>query len=214
MKKALFVWGGWAGHQPRECAELMASVLEREGFQVELANTLDVFLDKEKLAGLSLIVPVWTMGELTSEQGTGLLAAVQAGVGLGGWHGGMGDAFRVHTSYQWMVGGQFVAHPGGIIEYAVHIAQPDHPIVRGLHDFKITSEQYYMHVDPTNNILATTTVHSKEYPWIDGCVMPAVWTRPFGAGRVFYSSLGHVATDFNIPEVLEITKRGLVWASR
>jgi type 1 glutamine amidotransferase len=76
------------------------------------------------------------------------------------------------------------------------------------------SEQYYMHVDPSNQVLATTTFSDEFHDWIAGTVMPVVWTRRWGAGRVFYSSLGHVAADFDVPEAKEIVRRGLLWASR
>ena len=126
----------------------------------------------------------------------------------------MADSFRNSTEYQFMVGGQWVAHPGNIIDYEVHIAKPDDPITAGLHDFHMHSEQYYMHVDPLNEVLATTTFSGEYAPWIAGCVMPVVWKKRWGQGRVFYSSLGHVRRDFDVPEALEIMKRGILWASR
>jgi type 1 glutamine amidotransferase len=135
-------------------------------------------------------------------------------VGFGGWHGGAGDSFRNNTDYQFMVGGQWVAHPGGVIDYSVHITRPDDPITAGLPDFKMYSEQYYLHIDPSNEVLAVTTFNGDHAPWIDGTVMPVVWKRKWGAGKVFYCSLGHVASDFNVPEAREIVRRGLLWASR
>ncbi len=214
MKKALIVWGGWDGHEPGPCAELLAPVLRESGFEVELSTTLDSFLDQKKLGGLSLIVPIWTMGTLSGEQEQGLLDAIASGVGIAGFHGGMGDAFRTNTNYQFMTGGQFVAHPDNLIEYTVNVVKPEDPIMAGLKDFKITSEKYYMHVDPTNEVLATTAFQSPSAPWIDGCVMPVVWKRRWGQGKVFYSSLGHVAQDFSVPEVMEIMRRGMMWAGR
>ena len=76
------------------------------------------------------------------------------------------------------------------------------------------SEQYYMHVDPSNEVLATTTFSGEHAPWIAGVVMPVVWKRKHGEGRVFYSSLGHVASEFDVPEMRTIVKRGLLWAAR
>jgi type 1 glutamine amidotransferase len=213
IKNALIVWGGWEGHQPKQCAELFAPVLLAAGFAVEMADTLDVFLNRDKMLALSLVVPIWSMGQITPEQERGLLDAVKSGVGIAGWHGGMADSFRNNPAYQWMVGGQWVAHPDDIIEYEVNIIAPEDPITRGIPDFKVKSEQYYLHIDPSNEVLATTTFHPRSAPWVDGCVMPVVWKRRWGQGRVFYSSLGHVASDFDVPEVLEIQKRGMVWAS-
>ena len=214
MKSALFVRGGWDGHQPRETSAIFAAVLRGEGYHVEVSDTLDVYLDPDKLAALDLIVPVWTMGTITREQERGLLAAVQSGVGIAGWHGGMGDSFRANPDYQFMVGGQWVAHPGGIIDYEVNIIDHDDPITAGISDFKMHSEQYYMHVDPSNQVLATTTFGGDHVPWIAGCVMPVVWKRMWGHGRVFFCSLGHVAQDFDVPEAREIVRRGMLWASR
>ena len=214
MKKALFVWGGWDGHEPKQCTDIFAPMLQQRGFDVEVCDTLDVYLDQDKLAALSLVVPAWTMGTITRDQEQGLLKAVKSGVGIAGWHGGMGDSFRNNTDYQWMVGGQWVAHPEGVIDYEVNIIDHEDPITKGLSDFSMHSEQYYMHVDPSNEVLATTTFHQPSAPWIAGCVMPVAWKRMYGQGRVFYSSLGHVAKDFDVPEAREIQVRGMMWAAR
>lgn len=213
-KSALFVWGGWEGHEPKQCVDIFAPWLRNQGYEVEIADTLDVYLNQEKMRSLSLIVQVWTMGTITREQEQGLLDAIASGVGFAGWHGGMADSFRQSTDYQFMVGGQWVAHPGGIIDYEVHIVKPDDPIVAGLKDFKMHSEQYYMHVDPSNEVLATTTFSGEHVPWIAGVVMPVVWKRRWGQGRVFYCSLGHVAKDFDVIEARTIVQRGMLWASR
>ena len=214
MKRALMVHGGWQGHQPRECVDLFAPILREAGFEVEIADTLDAYLNTEMMLALDLVVPVWTMGTITKEQEQGLLDAVASGVGIAGWHGGMADSFRNSVEYQFMVGGQWVAHPGNIIDYRVNITKHDDPIMAGLADFDMHSEQYYMHVDPSNEVLATTTFSGAHTPWIDGNVIPVVWKRRWGQGRVFYSSLGHVRVDFDVPEAREITRRGMLWASR
>lgn len=214
MKKALFLAGGWEGHEPQQASALFAGLLQQEGYETEISTTLDTLLDAEKLASLNLIVPMWTMSKITGDQLKGLQAAVESGVGFGGWHGGMADAFRESTDYQFMVGGQWVAHPGNIIDYTVQITDREHPITAGLNDFAMKSEQYYMHVDPSNKVLATTTFSGQYHPWIDGTVMPVTWTRQYGAAKVFYTSLGHVTADFDVPEAREIVRRGLLWASR
>lgn len=214
MKCAMFVWGGWEGHEPKLCVDIFAPVLEDNGFQVEISDTLDSYLDRERLMTLDLIVPVWTMGTITDAQERGLLEAVRSGVGIAGWHGGMADSFRNNTEYQFMVGGQWVAHPGGVIDYEVNIIDREDPITTGLDDFRMQSEQYYMHVDPSNQVLATTTFTGDYAEWIDGVVMPVVWKRRYGQGRVFYASFGHVVKDFDVPEAREIVKRGMLWASR
>lgn len=214
MKQALMVWGGWEGHEPHQCVELFAPMLEQEGFAVTISDTLDAYLDAEKMRAYDLISQVVTMSTITREQEQGLLDAIEAGTGFAGWHGGMCDAFRNSTNYQFMTGGQWVAHPGNIIDYRVNITDRNDPIMAGLDDFNMHSEQYYMHVDPSNQVLATTTFSGQYCAWIDGVVMPVVWKRRWGAGRVFFSSLGHVAADFNVPEAREIMRRGFLWAAR
>ena len=206
--KALVVYGGWDGHEPTQIAAIVERTLKAEGFQVELSDALEVLADAEKLAGLDLIVPHWTMGQISGEQVNGLCKAVGEGaVGIAGIHGGMGDSFRQQTEYQFMVGGQWVAHPGGIVKYRVHIVDHADGVTAGLKNFDMESEQYYMHVDPSNHVLATTTFE------FNGCTMPAVWKRIYGKGRVFYSSLGHVAKDMDVPEAMEIFRRGMLWAA-
>jgi type 1 glutamine amidotransferase len=207
---ALIVHGGWEGHQPAAFAELCAAMLREEGMTVTLADSLDALGDD--LARLSLIVPIWTMGTVAPERLTALLDAVAGGVGIAGFHGGMGDAFREATDYQFMVGGQFVAHPDGIKDYVVNIVED--PLTEGLRDFRVRSEQYYMHVDPSNHVLATTTFAPQTAPWVTGTVMPVAWTRRWGAGRVFYSSLGHAPEELDVPEARELLRRGMAWAAR
>jgi type 1 glutamine amidotransferase len=208
-------WGGWEGHTPEKSTEVFALFLREQGFEVTVVNTLDVYLDEPFMRSLNLIVPVWTMSTITKEQERGLLDAIASGVGVAGWHGTMGDSFRNATEYQFMVGGQWVAHPGNVIDYTVQITDPDHEITRGLkREFAMHSEQYYMHVDPSNHVLATTTYTGEHAPWIAGTVMPVAWTRHYGSGKVFYCSLGHVAADFDVPEARTIVTRGLAWAAR
>ena len=213
-KKALIVWGGWDGHEPKQCVDIFAPYLKEQGFDVRISDSLDVYLEADYMNSLSLIVPIWTMGTITREQESGLLNTISQGVGVAGWHGGMGDAFRNNTEYQFMVGGQWVAHPGGVIDYDVNIVDHQDPVTAGLKDFHMHSEQYYLHVDPSNKVLATTTFKGDHAPWIDGTVMPVAWKRHWGAGRVFYCSLGHVAKDFDVPEALTIVQRGMLWATK
>lgn len=208
MKKALIVYGGWDGHEPKQCAAIFADALKAKGFQVEVSDTLMAMADEAKMMALDLIVPHWTCGELPGEAWGPLAKAVSSGVGLAGCHGGMGDAFRNHTAYQMMVGGQFVDHPLGGIEYRVDIVDHIDPITADLTSFTVKSEQYYMHVDPSNHVLAATTFVC------NGATMPVVWKRAYGKGRVFYSSLGHCAREFtDYPNVLELLVRGCVWAA-
>lgn len=213
MKNALIVWGGWDGHQPEQCAAIVEEFLIENGFSVSKQNKTSAFADPD-LARFDLIVPIYTMGTIADGEAKNLSAAVESGVGLAGYHGGMGDSFRGSTDYQFMTGGQWVAHPGNIISYRVNITDKSDPITAGIDDFDYKSEQYYMHVDPSNHVLATTTFSGEYCSWIKGVQMPVVWKRTHGAGKVFYSSLGHVAAEFDVPEMATIFRRGMLWATR
>lgn len=212
-KKILFTYGGWDGHEPEKCRDIFVPWLQSMGAEVTVSPSLDSYTDKALMDSLDLIIQIFTMSKISGDQSKGLLEAVQRGVGIAGWHGGIGDAFRENTEFQFMVGGQWVAHPGGVIDYTVQITDKKDPVTRGLKDFAMKSEQYYMHVDPNVKVLATTTFNGQHAPWIEGAVMPVVWKKTYGKGRVFYSSLGHVASDFEVPEALTIMKRGIAWAA-
>lgn len=213
MREALIVWGGWHGHEPEQCASIVAGMLQDEGFKVHLETSTKAFASP-RLHTMSLIVPIFTMSKIEKDEVANLSQAVREGTGLAGYHGGMGDAFREAVEYQFMCGGQWVAHPGNIIDYRVTITRPDDPVMQGIRDFDYRSEQYYMHVDPSNEVLATTTFSGEHAFWIEGVVMPVVWKRRHGHGRVFYSSLGHVAKEFEVPEMRTILRRGMAWAAR
>ena len=215
MANVFVTWGGWNGHEPEQTANICADALRTQGHDVVVTNSLAPLADESFMAEQDLIVPVWTMSRISREQEAGLLKAVRAGAGCAGWHGGMGDSFRNNVEYQFMVGGQFICHPGGIIDYEVRIASDD-PIVAGLHDFPMRSEQYFMHVDPSNEVLATTTFQGAHWgiDWVKGVTMPVAWKKRYGTGKVFYTSLGHVAADFEVYEAKEIMRRGCLWAIR
>lgn len=212
-RKVLFVYGGWKGHAPEACRDLFVPWMRQQEFDVIVSQTLDAYTDSTLMQSLDLVVQIWTMGTITDKQLRGLAAAVREGAGMAGWHGGMGDAFRGQTEYQFMTGGQWVAHPGDIMDYTVNITDPDDEVTMGLSDFKMHTEQYYMLVDPNNKVLATTTFRGEHVPWVEGCVMPVVWKKIYGKGRIFYSSLGHKIDDFGVPEALEIQQRGILWAA-
>jgi|SRR5690625_1604694 len=215
-KKALIVYGGWDGHEPKQVSDIFNEILTDENFDVEMSDTLDAYADVDKLKSLDLIVPHWTMGEIEQKYVDNISAAVMSGVGLAGCHGGMCDSFRKNVDWQFMTGGNWVAHPGNDgVDYMVNIKHSSSPLLEGMQDFKVTSEQYYLHVDPAVEVLATT-----RFPVIDGphalnkaVDMPVVWTKRWGLGRIFYNSLGHVANIVAMPEVSEMMRRGFLWSA-
>lgn len=216
-KNALITWGGWEGHEPEQVAHLIASMLAEQGLTSDIYNSLDCFDDAEALTAYDLIVPVWTMSKIEKHQAENVSEAVARGTGLAGCHGGMCDAFRESVLWQFMTGANWVAHPGGDgVNYRVKIIDPEHELNRGLDDFEVSSEQYYLHVDAANHVLATTrfpTVtwyHSANDP-VD---IPVAWTRRWGLGRVYYNALGHKANVIDNGTPYEMLRRGVLWAAQ
>ncbi len=191
----------------------MREILEAQDFEVRVENSTSAYRDPA-INDLNLIVPMVTMSTIAKEEVENLCAAVKGGVGLGGFHGTMCDSFRNEVEYQFMTGGQWVSHPGNNIDYRVNISKPNDPLVHGIGDFDYKSEQYYMHVDPANEVLATTTFDGTHCDFIKGVVMPVVWKKIYGKARIFYLALGHTADEFAVPQMKEIVRRGLLWAAR
>jgi type 1 glutamine amidotransferase len=216
-RTALVVRGGWEGHAPVEATDRYVAQLEGLGYWVTVSETLDSYLDAALLARTDLIVQCWTMGTISAEQLSGLSGAVRAGTGFAGWHGGIVDAFRDAPGYHLITGGQFVHHPRGFVEYKVRPApgRESHPLIAGLSSYPVRTEQYYVHVDPAIDVLAITEfVDDLDVPGASGTVMPVVWTRQWGAGRVFVTTLGHTLDDLEVPQTHETIIRGLTWATR
>ena len=217
MKKAWIFQGGWDGHEPKLTSARFAGMLRGNGFEVEIFDTLDPLSDPDALMALDLMVFCWTMGEIKPEYTRNVSKAVGAGVGLAGCHGGMCDAFRNDTEWQFITGGQWVAHPGGDgVEYTVNICHGSSPITEGLEDFPVCSEHYYLHVDPAIEVLATTRFPVVQYYHCANkpVDMPVAWTKLWGNGRVFYTSLGHHDDVFEkSPSAAVLMERGMLWAA-
>ena len=217
MKKVLIFQGGWDGHEPKLTSARFARMMEEAGYAAEVYDTQDCLADAEKLMEYDLIVACWTMGTIPGEYVQNISRAVANGTGLAGCHGGMCDAFRDNTEWQFMTGGQWVSHPGGDgVEYTVNIVPSSSPITEGLSDFVVRSEHYYLHVDPAIEVLATTTFPLVTYFHAANkqIQMPVVWTKYWGNGRVFYTSLGHHDDVFDLfPTAGVLMRRGMIWAA-
>ena len=215
MKKAIIFHGGWDGHTPVETSAVFKSILEENGFEVTVTDSMDFAKDYDNVAQYDLIIPVWTMGEIPGDVCTNICKAVAEGSGLAGCHGGMCDSFRNSTEWQFMTGAQWVAHPGNDgTPYEVNLV-PGNEFTEGLTDFHVESEQYYIHIDPAVKVYATTT-----FPVADGphaangeVKVPVVFTKLWGKGRVFYNSLGHTYKSFDTPQARELMRRGFLWAA-
>lgn len=212
-RKALIVWGGWPGHEPGAGARLLAGMLGEAGFAVTVTDDYAA-MGTADIESYALVVPIITNDEVEKPVVQRLSAAVRAGVGLAGYHGGLATSFRRSVDWHYLCGVQWVAHPGNIVDFRVDIARPDDPIMRGIDGFAYRSEQYYLHYDPSIEILATTTFSGAHDAATAGVTMPVVFKRRFGKGRIFYTALGHVVAEFEHPQMREILRRGLAWAAR
>lgn len=213
----MVVRGGWEGHQPVRSSEAVIPFLRSLDFNVVVSESLSIYTDATVMRELDLVVQCWSDGVLARDEQEGLLGAVARGTGFAGWHGGVIATFRRSDAYHYMVGGQFVCHPGGFVDYDVDIVadRANHPVTRGVQSFSIMSEQYWCHVDPGNDVLATTTFTGAHgAPETANIAMPVVWTRRHGKGRVFISTLGHFPEELDLPPVRTLTMRGLAWAAR
>ena len=228
-KSALVVRGGWDGHQPVEATELFIPFLEQNGFTVRVEESPAVYADADAMAGVDLIVQANTMNTIEKEEFEGLRAAVESGTGLAGWHGGIADSYRNNSDYLQLIGGQFASHPGKHPDertgeqsdnYMPHriemtAAAAEHPITQGIADFELVTEQYWVLHDDYNDVLATTTQAVRPWdPWNRPVTSPAIWTRQWGAGRIFVSTPGHRVEILQDTNVRTIIERGLLWAAR
>jgi hypothetical protein len=227
--KALVVRGGWEGHQPVEATELFLPFLERHGYAVRVEESTEIYADAAEMARADLVVQCITMSEITHEQVSGLAAAVAAGTGLTGWHGGIADSFRASSDYLHLVGGQFASHPGkepcqrrgaaedNFLTHTVHITElgREHPITAGVEDFELCTEQYWVLHDDLIDVLATTTHPTRPWHhWHRPVTSPAVWTRRWGEGRIVVTTPGHSLDVLENPNVRTVIERGMLWPAR
>ncbi|MFC4224024.1 ThuA domain-containing protein [Lysinibacter cavernae] len=228
-KEALVVRGGWDGHQPIEATDLFIPFLKENGYHVRIEDSAAIYADTEYLATVDLIMQCNTMTTIEKDEFAGLRAAVEAGTGLAGWHGGIADSYRNNSDYLHLIGGQFACHPGkhpdeltgeqsdNYVPYTVNVLPEaaEHPIMAGISDFELTTEQYWVLHDDYIDVLATTTQAVRPWdPWTRPITSPAVWTRQWGKGKIFVSTPGHRVEILNDPNVKTIIERGLLWASR
>ena len=212
-KNVLVIWGGWEGHKPNLFASHVEKWLISQNANYQINNSLNAYDNLKELIKYDLIIQSVTLGQISENQEANLVKAVRSGVGIAGAHGGLADSFRNNTNYQFMIGGQFVKHPGGKVKFKINML--DDKLTEGLDDFEIFTEQYYLHYDPNIEIIANTKFNGETFPWIEDVVMPVSWKKTYGKGKVFYLSIGHDPNEFMMHEDgWKLLTRGFVWASR
>jgi type 1 glutamine amidotransferase len=193
-------------------APLIDAFLQRAGITTTLTDDKGVLASSE-LARFDVVVlgtgftrperqPDGTrrfVSELTVEQAEGLFAYVRGGKGFLGIHGTGwwigGEAVR-------LVGGHANWHPPGL-EFTVHIEDPAHPITQGIADFTVQDEIYMSAWDPAIHVLATATWAERKHPM--------AWIHRYGAGRVFYTTLGHGPSTFEHPAMQRFLTNAVLW---
>jgi len=213
MKKALVVWGGLELHEPEAGALIVRDILAGEGFDVNVTGDYTA-LGGSDVGSYDLIVPQITGGELDRENSIRFCAAIEAGTGLAAFHHGIATTFPGNARMRFLGGCTFATHPGDVISYRVDPLKTDDPIMQGISSFEHTSEQYFLHVDPSVEVLATTTFSGEHAFWKKDVAVPVVYKSAFGHGRVFYTALGHKPAELEKSEIMTILHRGLLWASR
>jgi len=212
-KNVLVVWGGWEGHKPSLFASHVEKWLISQNANYQINNSLNAYDNFKELIKYDLIIQSVTQGKISKNQEANLLKAVRNGVGIAGAHGGLADSFRNNTNYQFMIGGQWVEHPGGKVKFKINML--DDELTHGLDDFEIFTEQYYLHYDPNIEIIANTKFNGETFPWIEDVLMPVSWKKMYGKGKVFYISIGHDPDEFMMHEDgWKLLTRGFVWATR
>jgi uncharacterized protein len=228
-RHALVVRGGWSGHQPVETTELFVPFLQRHGFLVRIEESPEVYADLDYMPTVDLIVQSMSRSRIEMNQFLGLQAAVEAGAGMAGWHGGIVASYPNTAQYLHMIGAQFVEHPGkhpdertgeqsdSYVAHTVNITElgRQHPITRDIADFDLVTEQYWVLHDDYLDVLATTTQAVRPWdPWHRPVTSPVIWTRQWGKGRIFVCTPGHKVDILQDPNVRMIVERGLLWAAR
>ncbi len=212
-KNILIVYGGYEPHKPELFADYVEEWFLKKEANVSKTNDLKVYRDLDKLKNQNLIVQSVTMMQLDSLEASHLTKAVASGVGIAGAHGGLVDSYRSNTIYQFMIGGQFVSHPGGKVNFKVEMLEDE--LTKGLNDFEIFTEQYYMHFDPNIDIIAKTKFNGDIFHWIDDVEMPIAWKKIYDKGKVFFISIGHDPNEFmRKKDAWELLTRGFLWALR
>jgi len=199
MKSILIIWGGWQGHDPQGVAEKLANILTDHRYQVDVRSDLGVLIN-ENLKTYDVLIPIWSCGIASPIYIQPLLEAIESGLGLVTWHGGIN--WFDQADYYDLIGAYYLRDTP-VESYSVQLE--DHAFTKGLTDFDIKSETYYMLVNPMNTLLATTSCK--------GHRLPLMWTKTYGAGRVFYSSLAHDLDQLFMPDHLSILLRAIEWAA-
>jgi len=201
----LLVVGG-KYHPFMECAALLKSFVEASGgYSVTVTEDWDA-LKAERIHAFEAVVAYSQGGAPTDEQLAGLLGYVRDGGSFIGLHGASAT-WKECAPFHEMLGSRFAGH-GPVSEFAVKIVDSESPIVRNIDEFRIEDELYVLgDFDPVvSRALATAELNGETHV--------VAYTKTYGAGRVYYLSLGHDERAFNHPSFRALVLGGLDWAAQ
>ncbi|MEU5345721.1 ThuA domain-containing protein [Streptomyces sp. NPDC020766] len=183
------------------------------GFTVHATEAPDFF--DAPVGPYAAVVFLSTSGDILTPAGREHLAAyVEAGGGFVGVHA------AACTEYGWpyygeLLGARFARHPDHQPGKAV-VEDRDHPATRHLPAvWEFTDEWYDFRTNPRGSVRVLVSADESSY---EGGGMgddhPLVWCREQGAGRVFYTALGHASEAYGDPAFRQHLLGGIGWAGR
>ncbi|TLS39692.1 ThuA domain-containing protein [Streptomyces montanus] len=182
------------------------------GFEVHATEDPDLF--DAPLDPYAAVLFLSTSGDVLTPAGREHLAAyVEAGGGFVGVHA------AACTEYGWpyygeLLGARFARHPdyqpGKLL-----VEDHDHPATRLLPvAWEFTDEWYDFRSNPRGSVRVLASADESSY---DGGGMgddhPLVWSREQGAGKVFYTALGHASEAYEDPDFRAHLLGGIMWAA-
>ena len=220
--KILLLSGGARQHHGyRDQALLLARSIEDTGrYEVTICEDGSILTSPGMAKYDVLIVHVDRRDpefKFTEAQQKALLDFVKSGKGYVSIHGADNAAPDWLPEWREMLGGVFshVGLPDSKTkkgEFMVKIAKADHPVTKGLADFKLKDELYY-HLQMKKPIEPLAVVE------VDGQQWPVAWVLDYGKGRVFHTVFGH--RDFGpdkheplaTPEFMKLVQQGIDFVS-
>jgi uncharacterized protein len=191
-------------------AMALRRVLGTAGVTAEISNDPALFAPAT-LARFGVVVMISTTGRPLGDPGTAaveaLAAYVRGGRGLVGVHAAS-NGHEDNDTYVSLMGGDFREHPGNV-RAARCYPETSHPAVARLPmSFEITDEFYLFNKYRMDNlvVLRCDAFQSAQK-------LPIAWHRQEGAGRVFYTGLGHATEEWSDRRVLDDhVIPGILWA--
>ena len=183
---------------PQGIAALEALGAEH-GFAVDRTEDAARFSDAV-LAPYKVVVFLNTTGDVLD---TGEKAAFERYIRSGGGFVGVHSASDTEYGWPWygrLIGTWFASHPQ-IQRATVHIADPDHPSMKGLPLlWERTDEWYNFRSNPRGAVQVLATLDEATYSGgAMGADHPIAWCHEMEGGRSWYTAMGHTQESYAEP---------------